>query len=83
MQELTLKHFILKQRVLDYYRHAIRVTRGIPDSQARRETVLWIRSEIERNRYIHDVGMIEDKLAAGRRELKQILPSITLTSKPI
>lgn len=28
MKQLTLKHFILKQRVLDLYRYAIRSSRG-------------------------------------------------------
>lgn len=70
MSELTLKHFILKQRVLDLYRQAIRASRGehssrgahwqthlpagIPDKQARKETMLWIRGEFERNRNLHD-----------------------------
>ncbi|KAI0348621.1 hypothetical protein BDW22DRAFT_1320339 [Trametopsis cervina] len=75
MNELTLKHFILKQRVFDLYRYAIRASRGIPDPISRKETVAWIRVEFERNRYIHDPSLIEDKIAAGRREIKQILPA--------
>ncbi|KZT74710.1 hypothetical protein DAEQUDRAFT_719888 [Daedalea quercina L-15889] len=74
MQNPTLKHFILQQRVLTLYRQAVRATRYIPDSKARRETIAWIRSEFERNRGISDVHAIEEKLASGRRELKQILP---------
>ena len=70
LDSLTLKHFILKQRVLDLYRHAIRASRcerwldhyttviefflAIPDSTARREAVSFIRSEFERNRFIND-----------------------------
>ncbi|KAI0704887.1 hypothetical protein BC835DRAFT_1262014 [Cytidiella melzeri] len=74
MKQLTFKHFILKQRVFDLYRYAIRASRGIPDPVARRETIAWIRGEFERNRHLHDVATIEDKIIAGRREIKQILP---------
>ncbi|KZT06878.1 uncharacterized protein LAESUDRAFT_652446 [Laetiporus sulphureus 93-53] len=78
MQQLTLKHFVLQQRVLNLYRQVIRGSRSIPDPIARKETIAWIRAEFERNKYIEDVNLIEDKLASGRRELKQILPSLTL-----
>ncbi|KAI0815179.1 hypothetical protein BC629DRAFT_1469884 [Irpex lacteus] len=75
MKQLTLKHFILKQRVLDLYRYAIRSSRGIPDPTSRKETIAWIRGEFERNRHIEDLGVIEDKISVGRREIKQILPA--------
>ncbi|OCH96495.1 hypothetical protein OBBRIDRAFT_787054 [Obba rivulosa] len=78
MQELTLKHFILKQRALDLYRQAIRASRCIPDTTTRKETILWIRAEFERNKYLTDLIFIEDKIASGRRELRQILPTISL-----
>ncbi|EPT04243.1 hypothetical protein FOMPIDRAFT_1114087 [Fomitopsis schrenkii] len=74
MRNPTLRHFILQQRVLNLYRQAVRATRYIPDPNARKETVAWIRGEFERNRDITDVHAIEEKLASGRRELKQILP---------
>ncbi|EMD41792.1 hypothetical protein CERSUDRAFT_147108 [Gelatoporia subvermispora B] len=77
MQELTLKHFILKQRALDLYRQAIRASRHIPNSTTRRETVQWIRAEFERNRCLTDLTVIEDKIASGRRELRQFLPFIS------
>ncbi|KAH9946765.1 complex 1 protein-domain-containing protein [Amylocystis lapponica] len=77
-QQLTLKHFILKQRAINLYRQAIRASRAIPDVRARKETLMWIRSEFERNRHVSDVGLIEDILASGRRDLKQILPTISL-----
>ncbi|KAI0757092.1 hypothetical protein C8Q80DRAFT_77137 [Daedaleopsis nitida] len=73
MHQLTLKHFILKQRALNLYRQAIRATRSIPDRNTRLETVRWVRSEFERNRHLSD-AKIEDKIASGRRELKQLFP---------
>ncbi|KAI0361726.1 hypothetical protein OH77DRAFT_1444529 [Trametes cingulata] len=74
MPELTLKHFILKQRALNLYRQAVRATRSISDRNTRAETIAWIRSEFERNRCIDDVMLIEDKISAGRRELRQLFP---------
>ncbi|KAI0068466.1 hypothetical protein BV25DRAFT_1792953 [Artomyces pyxidatus] len=78
MSQLTLKHFILQHRVLSLYRYAIRASRSIPNAQARKETISWIRVEFERNRYIDDLKVIEDKLASGRREIRQILPEAPL-----
>ncbi|KAG6872878.1 hypothetical protein C0995_005736 [Termitomyces sp. Mi166 len=67
--ELTLKHFILKQKVLNFYRHVVRASR---DPVTRRETIAWIRGEFERNRHLTDASLIEDKLNVARREMKQI-----------
>ncbi|KIM48043.1 hypothetical protein M413DRAFT_219174 [Hebeloma cylindrosporum] len=72
---LTLKHFILKQQVLNLYRHAVRASKVIPDPVTRQETVAWIRSEFERNRNLTDAGLIEDRLKIARREIRNILPS--------
>ncbi|KAJ3813655.1 hypothetical protein EV368DRAFT_34042 [Lentinula lateritia] len=74
MPHLSLKHFILRQQVLDLYRQSVRACRVIPDRNTRRETLGWIRGEFERNRNLLDVTDIEEKMKLGRRELKQILP---------
>ncbi|KAF8922385.1 hypothetical protein CPB85DRAFT_1267321 [Mucidula mucida] len=70
----TLKHFILREKVLALYRDAIRASQAISDPGARKETVLWVRSEIERNRHVNDVHRLEDLVRQGRRDLKQIFP---------
>ncbi|KAI0778082.1 complex 1 protein-domain-containing protein [Trametes elegans] len=80
MPDLTLKHFILKQQAINLYRQAIRATRSIPDRNTRGETISWIRSEFERNKHIDDVMLIEDKLSAGRRELRLIFPTAYMSS---
>ncbi|KAI0257495.1 complex 1 protein-domain-containing protein [Lactifluus subvellereus] len=72
--KLSLKHFILKQRVLSLYRTAIRASRAIPDRATRKETIEWVRTEFERNKHITNPDLVEDKLRAGRRELEQVLP---------
>ncbi|KAJ3719717.1 complex 1 protein-domain-containing protein [Lentinula raphanica] len=74
MSHLTLKHFILRQQVLNLYRQAFRACRVIPDLNTRRETLGWIRAEFERNKHLSDVTDIEEKLKIARRELKQMLP---------
>lgn len=70
---LTLKHFVLQKEVLNLYRQVIRASRSIPDSAARSETVAWFRGEIERNKHLTDVGVIESKINTTLRELRQVL----------
>ncbi|KAH7883741.1 hypothetical protein F5I97DRAFT_1814154 [Phlebopus sp. FC_14] len=70
---LSLKHFILQKRVLNLYRLVIRASRSIPDPTTRSETIAWFRREIERNRHLTDVDLIEDKLTVGMREVRQVL----------
>ncbi|KAJ7919131.1 hypothetical protein B0H13DRAFT_2187116 [Mycena leptocephala] len=72
---LTLRHFILQQQVLNLYRYAIRSSRAIHDPLTRKETIMWIRGEFERNRHLTDLALIEDKLKMGRREIRQVLPT--------
>ncbi|KAJ6574802.1 hypothetical protein B0H19DRAFT_1125818 [Mycena capillaripes] len=77
---LTLRHFILKQQVLNLYRYAIRSSRAIHDPLTRKETIMWIRAEFERNRHLTDLAVIEDKLKMGRREIRQVLPTASAAS---
>ncbi|KAF9229478.1 hypothetical protein BS17DRAFT_689113 [Gyrodon lividus] len=72
---LSLKHFILQKRVLNFYRFAIRTSRCLPDQRARAETIAWFRSEIERNKHLTDLDAIENKLNVGMREVEQVLRS--------
>ncbi|KAK0246073.1 hypothetical protein EDD85DRAFT_44301 [Armillaria nabsnona] len=73
MHQPTLKHFLLRQKVLALYRRALRSSKA--DPATRRETITWIRSEFERNRHLTDVVTIEEQLRLGQREISQILPS--------
>ncbi|KAG2368264.1 hypothetical protein BDR07DRAFT_1270299 [Suillus spraguei] len=75
MPDFGLKYFILQQRVIHLYRHAIRASKYIPDPQARSETIAWFRSEIERNKWLTDAVVIEEKIIMARREIQQILPT--------
>ncbi|KAG1801443.1 uncharacterized protein HD556DRAFT_877841 [Suillus plorans] len=78
MPNFGLKYFILQQRVIHLYRHAIRASKYIPDPRARSETIAWFRSEIERNKWLTDVAVIEQKITMARREIRQILPTSQL-----
>ncbi|TFK30602.1 hypothetical protein FA15DRAFT_699045 [Coprinopsis marcescibilis] len=75
-KRLTLKHFILNQQFLNLYRHSIRASRGIKDPVTRKETLAWIRSEIERIPRLQDADLLEERLKVCRRELRQILPTL-------
>ncbi|KAH0838442.1 hypothetical protein J3R83DRAFT_6753 [Lanmaoa asiatica] len=69
---LSLRHFILQQRVLHLYRFAIRASRSIPDPSARTETLRWFRAEIERNKHLNDTVAIENQLSIANREIRQL-----------
>jgi len=77
---LTLQHFILRAQVLSFYRSVIRASRFIPDPMARRETVKWMRDEIERNRNSDDKDQIKAQLGSARRMMKQLLPGFQLAA---
>ncbi|KAF8575356.1 hypothetical protein K439DRAFT_1370150 [Ramaria rubella] len=77
---LTLQHFILRAEAINLYRSAVRASRSIPDATARRETIAWIRAEFERSRAFHDTELIKSRLSLIRRDLKEILPSIAISS---
>ncbi|KDQ11574.1 hypothetical protein BOTBODRAFT_114311 [Botryobasidium botryosum FD-172 SS1] len=77
---LTLQHFLLRGHVLALYRSAVRASRSIPDLNTRQETLQWIRGEFERNRHVEDLEKIKTLLRVGRRDIKELLPSITLAN---
>ncbi|KIY72736.1 hypothetical protein CYLTODRAFT_449480 [Cylindrobasidium torrendii FP15055 ss-10] len=74
MPQPTLKHFILRQKTLDLYKQAVRASRAIPDPATRRETIGWIRSEIERTRWVFDTSVIESLQGQLRRDIKIMFP---------
>ncbi|KAF8559240.1 hypothetical protein OG21DRAFT_1480628 [Imleria badia] len=71
---LSLRHFILQQRVLSLYRVAIRASRSIPDPRTRAETLGWFRAEIERNKHLSDTVAIENQLNIANREIRHLFP---------
>lgn len=45
MNELSLEHFLLRDKCVKLWRDFIRASRNIPNPIARRETVDWLRDE--------------------------------------
>ncbi|KAF8525063.1 hypothetical protein BU17DRAFT_8997, partial [Hysterangium stoloniferum] len=75
---LTIQHFILKSKALNLYRSAIRASRAIPNPTARKDTIGWIRHELERIGDIDEIDIIKSRLSFLRKDLKEILPSMGL-----
>jgi hypothetical protein len=44
-RKLTLEHFVLRSKSIKLYRDFLRASRNIPNPDARRETVTWLRDE--------------------------------------
>lgn len=81
----TLQHFLLRTEILKAYRSAVRATRPLPSSEARRETLDFLRDDLEylKRKKITDVKEIRENLAGFKRMMKQFLPSIGLSSFPV
>ncbi|ORY26666.1 hypothetical protein BCR39DRAFT_540383 [Naematelia encephala] len=76
---LTLQHFVLQSEFIHAYRSAVRATRPLPDSSTRRETLDWLRSDLERLRSIHDLDALNTNLSHFNRTVKIMLPQLGLS----
>ncbi|WWC71863.1 uncharacterized protein I206_105822 [Kwoniella pini CBS 10737] len=74
----SLQHFIVRAEMIQAYRSAVRATRPLPDPYARRETLDFLRSDLERLRGEYDLNKLKSNLSHFNRTLKQLLPSIGL-----
>ncbi|WWD19483.1 hypothetical protein CI109_103943 [Kwoniella shandongensis] len=79
----TLQHFILRAELLQAYRKAVRATRPLPDSHTRRETLDFLRSDLERLRFEYELDKIRSHLSHFNKTLKQMTPSLNLTGLTI
>ncbi|CAK9786020.1 hypothetical protein CC85DRAFT_95904 [Cutaneotrichosporon oleaginosum] len=75
----SLQNFILQIELLRAYRAAVRATRPLPDSHTRRETLDWLRSDIERLRGELDDEVIRSNLSTFRRNLKTFTPALGMS----
>ncbi|KIR78417.1 hypothetical protein I306_04559 [Cryptococcus gattii EJB2] len=75
----TLKHFILQAELLQAYRLAVRATKPLPDPQTRRETLDFLRSDLERLRQEHDLDTLQSHLSSFRKLVKQMTPSFSFS----
>ncbi|RSH87778.1 uncharacterized protein EHS24_000294 [Apiotrichum porosum] len=76
---LSLQHFILQAEIIKAYRAAVRATRPLPDSATRRETLDWLRGDIERLRYETDLERLRTNISSFNRNLKILIPGLGLT----
>ncbi|CAG8783289.1 4208_t:CDS:2, partial [Acaulospora colombiana] len=53
----------------------------IPDPGARKDTVKWIRGEIEQSSGLTETDMIEQQLSYLQRLMKQVLPGFELAAR--
>ncbi|PVF93642.1 hypothetical protein CPB86DRAFT_789902 [Serendipita vermifera] len=78
---LTLKHFVLRVKVLSFYRDVVRASRHIPDPGSRKDTVKWLRGEMEQSSGLTDTDEIEQRLSYLQRLMKQVLPGFELAAR--
>ncbi|CEL57810.1 hypothetical protein RSOLAG1IB_02554 [Rhizoctonia solani AG-1 IB] len=74
----TLRHFLLKAEVFSVYRQVIRSCRKIPDADARREALEWLKHDFRRNATVTDPDVIQGQLANVKRELKTMFSMFSL-----
>ncbi|KAK6909581.1 hypothetical protein L486_00768 [Kwoniella mangroviensis CBS 10435] len=74
----SLQHFIVRAEMIQAYRSAVRATRPLPDPNTRRETLDFLRADLERLRGEYDLNKLKSNLSHFNRTLKQMLPSIGL-----
>ncbi|ODO06782.1 hypothetical protein I350_04141 [Cryptococcus amylolentus CBS 6273] len=79
MKNPTLKHFIMRAELLHAYRGAVRSTRPIPDPHTRRETIDFLRADLERLRFEYSLEVLEAHLTSFKRLVKQMAPSFSFS----
>ncbi|KAL1409977.1 hypothetical protein Q8F55_003976 [Vanrija albida] len=75
----TLQHFLLRAELLKAYRAAVRATRPLPDAATRRETLDWLRGDIERLKGVTSLDALRSNLSSFNRNLKIMIPNVALT----
>ncbi|KAJ9100596.1 hypothetical protein QFC21_003640 [Naganishia friedmannii] len=77
---LSLQHFLSRTQILAAYRNSVRATKTLPDSHTRRETLDWLRRDLEKLRGVTDLPTIKEALSAYRRDSKHFIPSVGLST---
>uniref|UniRef100_A0ACD5ZLM1 Uncharacterized protein n=2 Tax=Avena sativa TaxID=4498 RepID=A0ACD5ZLM1_AVESA len=77
-QFMDLRAFILRARVLKFYRQALRMTRRAPE-HARDELRKTVRVEIEKNRHCDDKAKIRFLISEGLQRLKGLDEMLDMT----
>ncbi|KAJ9122326.1 hypothetical protein QFC22_001747 [Naganishia vaughanmartiniae] len=77
---LSLQHFLSRTQILAAYRNSVRATKTLPDSHTRRETLDWLRRDLEKLRGVTDLPTIKEAISAYRRDSKHFIPSVGLST---
>lgn len=76
---LSLDHFLLRQRVLAFYRTIIRACNRIP-STIREEMREYARAEFERQKEVEDLRKIRYLLSTGKAEFDRLMGASSVKS---
>ncbi|KAM0832872.1 hypothetical protein ACQ4PT_064630 [Festuca glaucescens] len=79
-QFMDLWAFILRARVLKFYRQALRITRRAPE-HTRDELRQTVRVEIEKNRHCDDKAKIRFLISEGLQRLKGLDEMLDMTGR--
>ncbi|KAJ9102281.1 hypothetical protein QFC19_004829 [Naganishia cerealis] len=77
---LSLQHFLSRTQILAAYRNTVRATKTLPDPHTRRETLDWLRQDLEKLKGVTDLPTIKEALAAYKRDSKHFIPSVGLST---
>ena len=74
---LSLDHFLLRQRVLAFYRTIVRACDRIP-SPIREEMREYARAEFERQKDVEDLRKIRYLLSTGKAEFDRLMGAVSV-----
>ncbi|CAF3074249.1 unnamed protein product [Rotaria socialis] len=80
MNQLSLKHFIVRSQVVALYRDIMRTLLKIDDRDYQKEMREWARTEFNRYRKLTDLGEIRTQVALGRRHLNELKLAMQMAS---
>ncbi|RHZ87707.1 hypothetical protein Glove_31g16 [Diversispora epigaea] len=76
----TLKQFILKAQVINFYREMMKTTKLIHNKNDKKELRKWIRQEFKIYKSETNTEKIKELLSRGKKEFKRISGLIMLSS---
>ncbi|VVD00639.1 LYR motif-containing protein 2 [Leptidea sinapis] len=76
---LSLKQFLLRQEVLKLYKDIFRTLRKVPDAKTRKELEEWTKNDFRNNQHHTDIVTIKSMLHYGRKSLKDLQRSLSLS----
>ncbi|KAG9463671.1 LYR motif-containing protein 2 [Eleutherodactylus coqui] len=75
---LTLRQFLVRQRVLGLYRRILRAVRQIPEPADRTYMRDWAREEFRRNKATSDEIAVQMMITQGERQVQELERALQL-----